>query len=859
MGGVLSKYLKQYFGFERFRDGQEEIISSVLNYNDTLAVMPTGGGKSLCYQLPAILQKGTALVISPLISLMKDQVDTLNRRNLPSTFVNSTLSYEEMLSRIENTINGHYKLLYIAPERLESKSFLNYLSKIEISFLAVDEAHCISEWGHDFRPSYLKIADIKSIFPDLTIIALTATATPEVQEDIVKNLNMRNPKKFVKGFDRPNLSYMSIKTNDKISKIVDIITGTKTGSNIIYTATRRKAESIVVGLKEMKIDALLYHAGLNDNYRKYTQERFINGEVNTIVATNAFGMGIDKPDVRNVIHADFTQSLEAYYQEAGRAGRDGNESKCYLLYRPDDRKIQEFFIDSTYPDKKIIGFIYNYLYDLNNIEIGHRCFEPIPLDLDILANELHLPIATIKSVLKLFIRYKILARTNELRTGQIKITTLRERIREFYDNISLKEKECLEGLLRGLPSNVFDDYVQFDSDYLVRKYYLDVNEFDKLLRKMEDLNLLDLRSPDSNPAFYLTKDRTDIDNLPIDFEEQKQRRDFAIKKLNIVQQYAETFECKRNFILHYFGDNSIQSDCGKCTSCLMPKFSKVELQNRFYYLEKSIFAACLELNNSFGKSNIIDYLKGNSNSSIKKHNLAKGRYFGSCKDFTKDEIKFAIEKAIYESKLSVSGGRYPTLSVNTDILDNLSDVKPLDVKLNSDEYNNFKEIRKKLAYKFRVSENSIVKLKTLKLIATLKPKNLFELSKIEGVTTEFVKNYGEYFLKPQLLKDNKSVLTEAQKKIIKILKMNDLNFEELHKVMKVDKNELAVMIQEILLSGEKMNIKHWFKGEDIETVLNLLNKTPQIQLRQLRNRYDLNYSYPELRVLLAYCRSELIG
>ncbi len=859
MSNILNKYLKEYFGFEKFRDGQEEIISSVMNFNDTLVVMPTGGGKSLCYQLPALLQQGTALVISPLIALMKDQVDNLTRKNIPSTFINSTLSYEEMTKRIDETIEGKYKLVYIAPERLESKSFINYLNQIKVSFLAVDEAHCISEWGHDFRPSYLKIVDIKNVLPDITTIALTATATPEVQEDIIYNLTMVNTKKFIKGFDRPNLSYITIKTHDKISKIVDILTETKNGSNIIYAATRKKAESIALGLKEMGIDVLLYHAGLNDNFRKYTQERFINGEVKTIVATNAFGMGIDKEDVRNVIHVDFTQTLEAYYQEAGRAGRDGKTSKCYLLFNSKDRKVQEFFINTSYPEKRTIELVYNYLYDIKNIDIGQKCYEAIPIDVNTIANELNLPIASIKSILKLFIRNKIIAYTNELKTGKIKITTTQERIREFYNNISLKEKECLEALLRGLPSNSFDDYVYFDSEYLIQKYFLNVNDFDRLIRKMIDLNLIDLQIPEQNPAFYLAKDRTDIDNLPIDFDELKERKNYAIKKLNLVQQYAETLDCKRNFILNYFGDNSVNGNCGKCSACLIPSGNKVDLQNRSYFLEKSILSACLELNNSFGKTNIIDYLKGKSNQTIKKHNLHRGKLFGACRDFTIEEIKMGIEKAIYENKLFSSNGRYPTLSVNPEIYGEINGVSPLYLNFNNGRYNELKDLRKKLAYKFRVPENSIISSKTLKLISTIKPKNLLELSKIEGVNHDFISKFGEYFLNPELINERVSHLSETQKKIIKILRLNKISFIDLQKLLGIEQQELAVLIQDILLNGESLNIEHWFEDDDIKTVSNILKTKPHIQLRQLRAKYDFKYSYPELRVLLGYCRMMLMN
>lgn len=340
--------LKQYYGYLSFKEGQQQIIESILNRRDTLGIMPTGGGKSICYQIPALLLPGTTIVISPLISLMKDQVDALQGLGIPATFINSSLANKEVEERLINARREQYKLLYIAPERLESLRFLALLASLSITLVAVDEAHCVSQWGHDFRPSYLAIASmLKEIKTRPVVAAFTATATHEVRQDIVSLLGLNNPDIYITGFNRPNLSFTIIRGENKRDYLQNYIQSHRNQAGIVYAATRKEVDNLCTLLQKNGFAAGRYHAGLSDQERKTNQEQFLYDDIRVMVASNAFGMGIDKSNVRYVVHYNMPKNIEAYYQEAGRAGRDGEPGDCILLFSPQDIHVQKFFIEQS--------------------------------------------------------------------------------------------------------------------------------------------------------------------------------------------------------------------------------------------------------------------------------------------------------------------------------------------------------------------------------------------------------------------------------------------------------------------------------------------------------------------------------
>lgn len=366
--------LLRHYGYHNFRPGQEKIMGAILKGRDTLGIMPTGGGKSVCYQIPALIFPGTTLIISPLISLMKDQVDALNDLGIPATYINSSLPNREVDARLEEAARGTYKMLYVAPERLDNQSFQTLLETVQVPFVAVDEAHCISQWGHDFRPSYRNIAGFLAGFPSRPLVAaFTATATPEVTSDITRYLALQKPLIHINSFDRPNLTFIVEQGQNKIKYLIDYLTRNRGQCGIVYAATRRAVDSLQEILQMKGIAAGKYHAGLRDVERNQAQEAFINDDIQVMVATNAFGMGIDKSNVRFVLHYNMPGHLEAYYQEAGRAGRDGEPSQCILLYNPQDTQIQKFLIEQSRSNPKRKEQDYRKLQAMVDYCLGSGC------------------------------------------------------------------------------------------------------------------------------------------------------------------------------------------------------------------------------------------------------------------------------------------------------------------------------------------------------------------------------------------------------------------------------------------------------------------------------------------------------
>jgi len=626
----LKDYLYYYFGYKDFRQGQEEIISSLLNCRDTLAVMPTGGGKSICYQLPAMLFNGTALVISPLIALMKDQVDALDQISLPATLINSSISNDEIISRLQRIKEGFYKLLYIAPERLESKTFLKLLANIDISFIAIDEAHCISEWGHDFRPSYLNIPKIFEYIERVPIIALTATASTEVQNDIINLLKLNNVNKFIKGFDRPNLNYITKKSENKIEDLFQLIKNEKLDSIIIYAGSRKRVEKFYTELKSIKIKCDYYHGALKQSLRDSVQNRFMNDKNNVIIATNAFGMGIDKPNVRKVIHLDYPMTLEAYYQEAGRAGRDGKESECILLYNSYDIKLPNYFISNLYPNKKDIIKVANYIIKNNNNGVIYNKLE--------IANQLGLELTKIESIFNFLEKISFLKKEYLGVSSSIRIISDLERLNEYYQYTTETNKICLDALLRSI-ENKNDKTAYVDLKSIALKHQIKYDILLDSINSFKFYGLLEVNYLENNQNIqetYVLKnsiiENKDLEDL--DFRKQK-----SIEKLMKVIEYAETNECKRNYILKYFGEKvDDNQSCMKCSSCNKTDNSNIFFNNKKKYIKEVITSFYKEINNKYTDNEIVSILTGNLDKKLKSQSYNFINFLGLLKNIDKNEI-----------------------------------------------------------------------------------------------------------------------------------------------------------------------------------------------------------------------------
>jgi ATP-dependent DNA helicase RecQ len=862
--------LARHFGYQEFRNGQEEIIQSVTEGRDTLVVMPTGGGKSLCYQVPAMLREGVALVISPLIALMKDQVDSLKRARIQSTFINSTLSFPEIQQRLLNAKYGQYKLIYVAPERLESKQFLNALKDVPLSFMAVDEAHCVSEWGHDFRPAYLTIPIALQTLGRLPVVALTATATPEVQDDIMYHLGMKEPQKFTRGFDRPNLRYMTELTEKKAIRLVDHCK-TSSGTNIVYCGSRKRVEQFTQALQKYRVNAEMYHAGMPDELRRSVQERFLNGAINTLVATSAFGMGIDKPDVRTVVHCDLTLSLEAYYQEAGRAGRDGRSSDCIMLHHPNDQKLQEFFVQTTHPNKDVISNIYSVLYDANETELGLRSDAPVLLDETQIANRAGVPMPYVTNVLAMFERQGIVRRGSTQGLATLQFTTSRDRLIEYFHNTTSPErKQALEALLRSVGSMALDDKVQIDLNDIVRKHDIPYDTLMDAMRAFQYARLVYFEPPGASGGLTLLMERMPVDHLPIDFEKVDERRERAFKKLDVVQRYAMTTDCKRNFILHYFKEFDVRQNCGQCSSCASPDVKDVKRSSRYKYLLQQILGAAVELDGRFGRNALAEVLSGKDTAKIRSFGLRGASVFESAKEFSFKEIVDEIDAAISERFLKLSSDIYPVVSITEKGLKELqTTLEPLKIKrtqrsVNTELLSKLLAVREELANRENVSPRAIIDDVTLSALLEVMPKTAADVQKIPGVGMMFLTRFAEPFLR--VLHESQAEETEEKpdKKELSSGVLKTLEFikqgwtiEKISEARGVTPGTIAQHIQEALESGLALKRSQFISDDLYGLVFTFLKKQANAPLREIRASIGSQYDYPQLRVAACFARKEL--
>ena len=555
--------LKSAFGYEAFRPGQEAAVSAILSARDTVVVLPTGGGKSLCFQVPALLMPGLTVVVSPLISLMKDQVDALTARGLPAAFINSSLSSAQVSDRLARVDRGEIKLLYVAPERFDFGRTAERLRNIGVSLLAIDEAHCISQWGHDFRPSYLRVKKVHEELGSPTTIALTATATPEVRRDIIRELALRSPETIITGFDRPNLTYYVVPVKndaEKERRLAEILRKHQ-GLAVIYASTRKAVDHLTMVLERARIPAAGYHAGLDDSRRREVQEAFMSEKIRAIVATNAFGMGIDKPNVRLVIHYTMPGTLEAYYQEAGRAGRDGQHSDVFLLHAFPDRFTHEFFIKGSYPERTVVEETYDALRKLSDKQ-GFVSAQPEDL---LRAIKSKTSTKEIEGAVRILERSKALTLSSGDQTRvHVRLLATPERIKRELTGEANTELGLLRALWRGVGPALRTGAV-VNLDGLPPGLGGPVS-CAPLLDALEDKQFLTWER--LGTGLYLADKSAPLSKFKVDWAVIDRRRSAELSKLQAVQKYAYTRECRRGFVLRYFGDPAARPRCSGCDNCL---------------------------------------------------------------------------------------------------------------------------------------------------------------------------------------------------------------------------------------------------------------------------------------------------
>lgn len=859
--------LKKYFNFNEFRPAQEEIIRAVLSGKNVLAVLPTGAGKSLCYQLPSIISDGFSIVVSPLIALMKDQVDALNKHEQIGAFINSTMSFREADEVLQKIAYGSIKLLYVAPERLENLLFAERIKNLKPSYLFIDEAHCISEWGHNFRPSYAKIKDFIKYVGIKKISAFTATATPEVEKDIIKQLELKDVKVVVRGFERENLYLNVLLTSHKIEKCMELIRQYKTPA-IIYTSSRKSAEEVTEHLVLNRINCGCYHAGIRAEIRKKIHEDFLDDKLSVIAATNAFGMGIDKKDIRLVIHYNITGSIENYYQEIGRAGRDGKESHIFLLYNETDIDIQKFFIENSHPDKELIQNIYAGICDYSRIAEGMLPNKELPVNIQYLTAYAKREISRglLHASLKTLERGGYLREVSEFeKLTSLQFVADKEKLKNFIkktNNISISEAVLF--LIREHGSLIFRQPVNISIAHIAASLKMENEELQSALTTIDNLGLAEFKTPAGGENVKLLQERVNASRLNLDYKRINENYLNQQKKLDKMVNYVYTNECRFKYILNYFGEEADNYRCGRCDKCLIDEKLTDSTTD---YIKEIILRTLNQTGGMLTDSALLLIIKGNSN--IKKHSALPT--FGGCANYDLNDLKHVLHEMIAEKMLKKekSGGKILMIGEKGfDILKNIEPEKELqkeetDYEKNLELYNLLTDVRKKAAIRFGQSVDIICPNPLLIKIAELKPKTKGELFNIEGINhrmfnkigdeiLEVIKEFGtgeKLFQEDESKKEEVKSLAPFLSETLSLLKKR-YSLKDIASLRNLSEAVISMQIETILEYYPDTDITHLLGNEIHQQILDEIKKGFK-DLKELKSRLPKEVSFPLIRIAVA--------
>ena len=798
---------------------------------------------------------------------MKDQVDNLNMKKEIAAFINSTMSFSETENVLNKIALGSIKLLYLAPERIESLKFAERIKDLKPKNIFVDEAHCISEWGHNFRPSYLKINEFINHTGIKKVSAFTATATPEVREDIIAQLGFKDPKIFVRGFERENLHLNTIHTSRKKEKCYEMIREIS-GPAIIYTSSRKKAEEAAEYLNLKGIPCNYYHAGLTSPERRRVQDEFINGKTETIVATNAFGMGIDKPDIRLIIHFNTPGSIESYYQEIGRAGRDGKESFCFLLHDESDFAIQNFFISNSHPSKEKIQQIYKAVCDYNRIAVGTISDKELIIDREYISKYMGKDISTglLYSALKYLENSGYFRRVSEFdKKDSLQFIIQNDDLKQFIKNTANQELiNVVLFLIREFGSAIYGSPLKISVAHLANKFSIPEQSFVDSLNLLNNIGIISFQQAISKDTVVLTSPRADASKLALNFKLINESYLNSQRKLDKMNEYVFTNECRFKNILNYFGENVHDYRCGKCDNCTST--GKIN-DSATLYLSEIIIESLEEANEALPENFLVNLLRGEK----VKESITLFKHFGSCKNYTTSEIKGVISFLVSKGTISKSGGRKNHLKLvkkeieKADLPKNDLDAITSEKIYNNELYiyNQLRDARKKAAEKFLQSGYLICPDSVLREVARVQPKNKYELLSVKGFNHRMFNKLGNDFLEilttyqPDGAKKVKIVQAGLPSNIIETKKLVEKKYtlKEIAETIKLSEAVISMQIETLVEYDPGIDLSSLIKKEDFKLIIEEVKKHYD-NLRELKERLPARITYPEIRISLAKFKAD---